>query len=647
MKPLKNLLDIDRLSYEQRMDIALVLAIVPHLFLQKLPMLLFLLMSFVFILTHRTSTRYQHIATVLGLVAFGISFFDSYNFSDFSRMLFFVSVVNGLLLYAIALQRLKGEYSSYLKISPALLMMLVFFYYTTITMLIYTIFVLFVFVLLAIWEKMEAKLSTLIRTTTMLFMLSLPAVIVLFIVFPRISFKKAEFGFKGELEMRTGHDGKMHLDSNALLVPSERVVMEVMFPKDKIPADNQLYFRGSALYIDQGTLWLPLNMQQIKTPKVTYMHQSVVSYTILLHPHNQYWLYILDIPLLFPDRSKLNYDFITINDKKIEEIHRYEATSALSYQFNFDMGYPKEALWVNRTQNPQMALEMKRLKAQNVSDEAKANAIMELFASQNLAYTLHPKPLDLNRSIDSFVFEQKEGYCVHFASAFAKSARMAGIPSRIVTGFKASRKNMVENYLIVKEKDAHAWVELYLQNKGWVRFEPTQTAARILDTVDNLEGSMNQNSIFKEINMQFMYIKYLINNWILDYNRSKQRQIWQEILQDTVFLIKILASIALITLFSIALFLMLQRQKCTDRALCTIKLLLKRLQRFGYRKAPHETMQSFLERVDTDIKVPNLQEISRLYHSIKYSNHQEPLELFQKQIDATLMQLKSLSQPTQ
>jgi len=185
---------------------------------------------------------------------------------------------------------------------------------------------------------------------------------------------------------------------------------------------------------------------------------------------------------------------------------------------------------------------MKRLKAQNVSDEAKANAIMELFASQNLAYTLHPKPLDLNRSIDSFVFEQKEGYCVHFASAFAKSARMAGIPSRIVTGFKASRKNMVENYLIVKEKDAHAWVELYLQNKGWVRFEPTQTAARILDTVDNLEGSMSQNSIFKEINMQFMYIKYLINNWILDYNRSKQRQIWQEILQDTVFLIKILAS---------------------------------------------------------------------------------------------------------
>ncbi|MBN2825808.1 MAG: DUF3488 domain-containing protein [Campylobacterales bacterium] len=640
MKPLKKLLDIDRLTYEQRMDIALVLAIIPHLFLQKLPMLIFVFIAFIFIITGRNTPRHQHIATLLGLIAFIVSFFDNYNFSDFSRMLFFVSVVNGLLLYAIMLQRLKGEYNKYLKISPALLMMLVFFYYTSITMLVYSIFVLFVFVLLAIWEKMDAKLSTLIRTTTMLFMLSLPAVIVLFIVFPRISFKKAEFGFKGELEMRTGHDGKMHLDSNALLIPSERVVMEVMFPDGKIPADNELYFRGSALYVDKGTLWQPLNLIGTKTPKVSYRRQSLINYKILLHPHNQHWLYTLDIPLLIPNSAKLNYNLMLINEKKIEEVYRYEVTSALDYQFNVQMGYPKEALWVNRTKNPKMATLMKALKKEPISDEAKATKIIELFASQDIAYTLRPKPLDLNRSIDSFIFEQKEGYCVHFASAFAKSARMAGIPSRVVTGFKASRKNMVENYLIVKEKDAHAWVELYLQGKGWVRYEPTITAARILDTVDNIEGSMSQNSIFKEINMQFMYLKYLINNWILDYNRSKQRELWQEILKNTVFLIKILASIALITLISLAIFLMLQRQKCEDRALCAMKPLLKRLKRLGYEKEPYETMQSFLERVEQSRQWESLNEISKLYHRIKYSNHQEPIKLLEDKIQLTLASIK-------
>jgi len=640
MKPLKKLLDIERLSYEARMDIALILAIIPHLFLLKLPMLIYMLVTFIFIVKGLNGAKYQHTATLLGLISIIVSFFDSYNFSDLTRMLFFVSVVNALLLYAIMLQRLQGEYNKYLKISPALLMMLVFFYYTSITMLVYSIFVLFVFVLLAIWEKMQAKLSSLIRVTTMLFMLSLPVVIVLFIVFPRISFKKAEFGFKGEVEMRTGHDGKMYLDSNALLVPSKKVVMEVMFPKGKIPLDQQLYFRGSALYIDKGVRWDPINLRNVKTPSAEYNRTSVVSYKVLLHPHNQYWLYTLDTPLLVPRNARLNYNRVLINNQQVEELYRYEVTSALNYKFNHKMGYPKEALWVNRNNNPQVAKLMKNIKNKKITDQAKASEILQLFSSQNLAYSLRPKALDLNRSIDSFLFEKKEGYCVHFASAFANSARMAGIPSRIITGFKASKKNMVENYLIIKELDAHAWVELYIKGEGWVRYEPTSTATRRLSTVDNIDGSTTQNSLFKAINMQFMYLKYLINNWILDYNRSKQREIWQEILKNTVLLIKILSVIALISIASLALFLLLQRQRCEDEALCAMLPLLKRLEKRGFIKASHETMQEFLDRVLHQTKLKQLEEISTLYHSIKYSNHQEPIKELEDKIKLAIIAIK-------
>jgi len=642
MKPLKKLLDIDRLSYEQRMDIALVLAIIPHLFLQKLPMLLFIGITFIFIITGRNTPRHQQIATLLGLIAFIVSFFDSYNFSELTRMLFFVSIVNALLLYAIMLQRLKGEYNKYLKISPALLMMLVFFYYTTITMLIYTIFVLFVFTLLAIWEKMEAKLSSLIRTTTMLFMLSLPVVIVLFMVFPRISFKKAEFGFKGEIEMRTGHDGKMYLDANALLIPSQRVVMEVMFEEGKIPADSQLYFRGSALYIDEGTSWEPLKkLEKTQNPYIIY--SNPISYSVLLHPHNKKWLYTLDIPLMVPTSANRNYDLATINEKNIESLFRYEATSALNYKYSLNKGYPKEALDINSSKNPKTAKLIEELNSQQLTDTQKANTIFNLFRRQKLAYSIYPKPLDLNHSVDSFLFDKKEGYCVHFASAFANAARMGGIPSRIVTGFKASRKNMVENYLIIKQLDAHAWVELYLEGKGWVRFEPTSTATKVLSTVDNIEGSPSKaekNSIFKTINMQYMYVKYLINNWILDYNRSKQRQIWKEILKNTVFLIKIISVIALITLISLALFLMLQRQKCEDAALCAIIPLLKQLEKRGFHKAPYETMQAFLDRVGNNSSFDHIQKVSKLYHTIKYSHHQEPIKLLEDTIKLAIISIK-------
>lgn len=201
-----------------------------------------------------------------------------------------------------------------------------------------------------------------------------------------------------------------------------------------------------------------------------------------------------------------------------------------------------------------------------------------------LSYSIRPKPLDLNHSIDSFLFDKKEGYCVHFASSFALSARMAGIPSRIVTGFKASKKNMVKNYLIIKELDAHAWVELYIKNNGWVRFEPTSSAYRILSSVDNIDGSTTSNSIFKTINMQFMYMKYLINNWILE--KAKPR----------------------------------------DEALNAMLPLLKRLKKLGVIKESYQTMEDLLQNAKTLINKDKIENISYLYHRVKYSSKSDKLK---------------------
>ena len=76
-------------------------------------------------------------------------------------------------------------------------------------------------------------------------------------------------------------------------------------------------------------------------------------------------------------------------------------------------------------------------------------------------------------SVDDFLFETQRGFCEHFASAFTFLMRAAGIPARVVTGYQGGYFNTLGNYLVVRQSDAHAWAEVWLQGRGWVRVDPT------------------------------------------------------------------------------------------------------------------------------------------------------------------------------
>ena len=105
---------------------------------------------------------------------------------------------------------------------------------------------------------------------------------------------------------------------------------------------------------------------------------------------------------------------------------------------------------------------------------------------------MKPEALDINNTTDSFLFDKRLGYCVHFASSFVTMARMADIPARIVTGYKADKANSLNNYLPVKERDAHAWAELYIDDH-WSRFETTSSASGMDEESAALLGSQNKD----------------------------------------------------------------------------------------------------------------------------------------------------------
>lgn len=117
-------------------------------------------------------------------------------------------------------------------------------------------------------------------------------------------------------------------------------------------------------------------------------------------------------------------------------------------------------------------------------DEYRARAI-EYHLKNNYTYTLNPKRDETKLPLDDFLFHAKEGYCEHYATAMAIMLRTLDIPSRIVTGFLEGEWNDFGNYYIVRQQDAHSWVEVYVDDKGWTRFDPTPSAGFLAPSTTN------------------------------------------------------------------------------------------------------------------------------------------------------------------
>src|SRR5690606_2255296 len=126
--------------------------------------------------------------------------------------------------------------------------------------------------------------------------------------------------------------------------------------------------------------------------------------------------------------------------------------------------------------NPRSLALARELRARAGSDAAFVQAVLARFRNEEYYYTLEPPRLATD-SVDEFLFETRRGFCEHFASAFTMLARAAGIPARVVTGYQGGEYNPLGDYLIVRQSDAHAWSEVWIDAKGWVRVDPTAAVA--------------------------------------------------------------------------------------------------------------------------------------------------------------------------
>ena len=301
--------------------------------------------------------------------------------------------------------------------------------------------------------------------------ISIPLMVFLFFLFPRM--QGSLWGFSQSGSARTGFSNQLSPGTIAHLVRNNAIAFRVEFKGPK-PAPEQLYWRGLVFSYFDGNSWKHVPRFSGRVSPI--QGGSPVEYTVILEPHQNKWLFALDIPVSSNAKGVVQADHTLAAPYPVRRQTTYQVLSVRTYRIQHLSGRVEEYLQI-----PLYGHESAKTLAQdwsmNLGSPQKIiQAALTFFRQKDFTYTLNP-PLLTKDPIDQFLFETRQGYCEHFASAFAVLMRAAGIPARIIGGYLGGEVNPYGDYLIVRQADAHAWVEVWLQDRGWIRVDPTAVVA--------------------------------------------------------------------------------------------------------------------------------------------------------------------------
>ena len=305
--------------------------------------------------------------------------------------------------------------------------------------------------------------------------MSVPLAVACFLFFPRVAgqFWALERGGQAT----TGLSDEMSPGSISKLANEYDPAFRVRF-EGALPVREPLYWRGPVLNSFDGFTWRRDRAHYYRAETLEPLGDPV-RYRVTLEPTNQRWLYTLDTPDVSPRRDLfLSFDRQLSAMDRISDVVSYDAVSHLATRSSDQLstlGRRYETM-LPEGRNPRAFALAREIRARSADDAAYAGAVLEWFRTQGLEYTLDPGTTGLD-SVDTTLFDSKRGFCGHFASAYAMLMRSVGVPARVVTGYLGGEWNAAGGYLMVRQSDAHAWTEIWLDGRGWTRIDPTTVVA--------------------------------------------------------------------------------------------------------------------------------------------------------------------------
>ena len=379
-------------------------------------------------------------------------------------------------------------------------------------------------------------------------LLGAPIMVALFMLFPRMA---PLWGMPGEnLTGRSGLSGTMRVGEMAEIALDERVAIRLRFegaPTD-VPPQSALYFRGPVMTSFDGRQWQAEPFREdsawaarVAVPASLQVSGPAVRYEVTLEPQRQPWLMVLeatpDAPQLPNMQAYMTQDLQWMTTRPITEVLRYQAVSYPQFRHG-----PQQAVQQLRVYtelptgfNPRTLALAAQMRADpalaTASAETLVNAVLQRLRTGGYSYSLDPGVYG-EHTADEFWFDRKEGFCEHIASAFAVLMRALDVPTRIVTGYQGGERNPVDGYWTVRNADAHAWAEVWMEGRGWVRVDPTGAIApnrvgafqrlrapqgALATAMGTLSPGMVQNlrAVWEAVNNSW-------NQWVLNYTQRRQ-----------------------------------------------------------------------------------------------------------------------------
>jgi transglutaminase-like putative cysteine protease len=256
--------------------------------------------------------------------------------------------------------------------------------------------------------------------------------------------------------------------------------------KGQTPEQRDLYWRGPVYWNTDGQAWT----REASTSNVSQVQagaeQETFTHTVTMEPHQQIWLFGLDTPVAAPKGVRISADQQLIMTEKLERTRSFEFTSSPRLlNTSLSTADRKRALALpNETDARVTAL----AKQWTIAGALPINIVsrgLAHFNQQSFFYTLRPPPLGKD-PVAEFLFQTKRGFCGHYATSFAVLMRAAGIPARLVGGYQGGVYNTIGDFWEIRQADAHIWVEVWIEGRGWVRADPTAAIApsRIENSID-------------------------------------------------------------------------------------------------------------------------------------------------------------------
>jgi len=470
------------------------------------------------------------------------------------------------------------------------------------------------------------------RATGAMLLKAAPVALVLFLFFPR--FAGSFWGAPSSERAQTGLTEEMSPGDISDLTQNDVVAFRVRFEGEP-PPPRERYWRALTLTEFDGYTWRRAESQFYRLPAVS-MLGAAVDYTVTMEPTSQHMLFALDLPASWtPGLATQYWDFSLRTRRPVNAVLRYEVRSFPDHRagVELDESLGHSSLQLPRNRNPRTLELARRMRAESADDAAFMRAVLDLFRKQDFRYTLTPPGLARD-SVDDFLFNTRQGFCGHFASAYTTMLRAAGIPARVVAGYQGGAWNPVGGYLIVRQSHAHAWTEAWLPGRGWTRVDPTAAVAperveRGFEAAfagsESLAGTLQGDSgLFWQAGMLWDNLNAEWNDWVVKFDREAQDSILARLGFDDPDWRAFAAALAIglaVAVGALALWLAFElRPRATDPALAAYRRFEGRLARRGLERAAAEPPREFAARVRRlrpDLGLPALA-ITETYLRLRY-----------------------------